>query len=225
MSNWVSRTNRRGLEYGGSAHNYYWNYAYNPNATYANCMANCTTYAYGRILEAGDPKPVSVIRDAKNWPSVLTNGWTAVVFNPAACEPGDLLIWNANHVAVVEYIEGNVVHYSQSSYTGDHGVAMYGGSYDRRTPAVMGPNLQSVSNWMIANYPSRFFSMNNTNNWRPDIILKNPMHHSGGGPGPGPEPPGPGPEPGPEPKPIAPMMAALLVPLINRAKKKVRIKL
>lgn len=180
MSNWTPRTNRSGIEYGGSSHNYFWNRNYNPNATSENCLANCTTYAYGRILEAGDLAPVSVIRNANLWHTVLTNGWTAIPFNPADCEPGDLLEWsgNNNHVAVVEYINGTTVHYSQSSYT------------NRNTSW----SLQAISDWMIANYPNRFFGMNNTDNWRPTYILKNPAHHSGEEPGPGPEPPGPAPD-------------------------------
>ena len=180
MSNWTSRTNRNGLEYGGWSHDNFWNINHNGCATPALCLANCTCYAYGRILEAGDLPPVWVIRNANQWQNYLTNGWTSIPFNPSDCEPGDLLIWTEpnNHVAVVEYIDNGVVHYSQSSYTG------------RNTNW----SLQQISNYMIANYPSRFFSMNNTSNWRPNLILKNPAHHSGGGPGPGPEPPGPEPD-------------------------------
>lgn len=190
MSNWVPRTNRSGLEYGGASHDFFWNPAYNPNATYGNCMANCTTYAYGRILEAGDPAPVRAIVDAANWPSYVTNGWTVQTYSDAAAEPGDLIIYDQwhqkadgtwyrdNHVNVVEYVDANGVHTSNSSYTGDHGKAYWDKHYDRRTPAVMGNTLQSVSNWMIANYPDRFFCMGTK--WyggTPSKLLKNPGHH------------------------------------------------
>lgn len=179
MSNWTIRNNRNGLEYGGSSHDYFWNINFNGCATPALCLANCTCYAYGRILEAGDLAPVWVIRNANNWHNYLTNGWTAIPFNPADCEPGDILEWTGsnNHVAVVEYIDGNKVYYSQSKYT-------------TRNESW---SMSRISNWMITNYPDRFFSISNTDNWRPNLILKNPAHHSGGGPGP--EPPGPGPGP------------------------------
>lgn len=198
MSNWTSRTTRDGLEYGGWSHDNYWNIAYNGCATPNLCLANCTCYAYGRILEAGDLAPVSVIRNANNWHNYLTNGWYAIPFNPADCEPGDILEWGGgyNHVAVVEYIDGDIVHYSQSSYTG------------RNTSW----SLQRISDYMIANYPNNFFSMSNTSSWKPTYILKNPAHHSGGGPGPGPEPPGPGPDK------AYPLL--LLVPILQ---KKVRV--
>lgn len=180
MSEWYTRTTRSGLEYGGASHDNFWNINYNPGATPRLCLANCTTYAYGRILEAGDLIPVSQFRNANNWHNYLTNGWTYEPFNASNCEPGDILEWGGlyNHVAVVEYIENGIVYYSQSSYT------------NRNTSL----SLQAISNYMINNYPSRFFSMGNTSSWKPTYILKNPAHHSGGGPGPGPEPPGPGPQ-------------------------------
>lgn len=201
MSNWTSRTNRSGIEYGGSSHDYFWNKNINPNATPALCLANCTTYAYGRILEAGDLAPVSIIKNANNWHNYLTNGWTYQGFNPNDCEPGDILEWNVNgnHVAVVEYIENGIVYYSQSSYT------------NRNVTWT----LQDISDYMINNFPSRFFSMGNTSSWKPNLILKNPAHHSGGGPGPGPTPPGP--------HPI--MNVSIISNLINKKRRKKHVKI
>lgn len=177
MSNWIIRDNRQGLEYNGRSHQYFWDRSYNANATQQNCLANCTTYAYGRILEAGQAPPVSVIRNANLWHLNLTNGWTAIPFNIANVSPGDLLEWSSNHVAVVEWVENGVAYYSQSSFT------------NRDTSM----SLQQISDYMIAYYPNRFWSMNNTNNWRPTYILKNPVHYEGSehgdypGPGPGPD--------------------------------------
>lgn len=164
MSNWTPRTTRNGLEYGGEAHPYYWDPAYNPNASYANCLANCTTYTYGRILEAHQPKPVQYIVNAGGWHNYVNQeeGWTAVPFSSHEdkIKPGDILEWNG-HVAVVEEVINGVPYLSSSDYTGDHGQAYWppgSSNFDRRTAAVMGPSVQSVSNWMFANYPSRVFS-------------------------------------------------------------------
>ena len=201
MSEWYSRTNRTGIEYGGSSNDYYWNINYNPGATPRLCLANCTCYAYGRILESGDLAPVSAFRNANTWHNYLTNGWTYQPFNASDCEPGDILEWGGgyNHVAVVEYIENGIVYYSQSSYT-------------QRNESW---SLQDISNYMINNYPSRFFSMGNTSSWLPTYILKNPAHHSGGGPGPGPQPPGPGPQ----------TNTGIITTILNKKRRKIHVKI
>ena len=179
---WTPRTNRNGLEYGGSANNYFWNPSYNPGASYENCLANCTTYAYGRILEAGDPAPISGWHSAAAWHLNLINGWTVLPYSPHTVMVGDLVEWvSNNHVAVLEAADPNlgILYVSDSYYTGDHGVSYWQGSYDLRTAAVMGSTMQSVSNWMIANYPGRFFHYGNmyeSVGSDPDYILRNPRN-------------------------------------------------
>lgn len=177
---WTPRQTRNGLEYGGSAHIYYWDPSRNPGASYENCMANCTTYAYGRILEAGDPAPISGWYSAAAWHGNLINGWTYEAFDVNNCRVGDLVEWytsDRNHVAVIEYITATTIYVSQSYYTGDHGQSYWQGDFDTRTAAVMGSTMQSVSNWMIANYPNRFFAygaVTDAYNAMPDLILRNP---------------------------------------------------
>lgn len=216
MSNWVYRNSSAGMAY---PNGYWWDPAINPNASFGNCLANCTTYTFGRILEAGDPAPVQYIYDARHWHGNLINGWTYVNYSPSLCEPGDILEWSTadyNHVAVVEWIgDDGLPYYSQSSYTGDHGKAIWpkgSGQYDRRTYAVMGSTLQSVCNWMMTNYPSRFFSIGHGG--VPTYILKNPSHH--GGSQPGPIPPGPGPDPDPQ----GGFKWWLMTPILKRKRKK-----
>lgn len=144
---------------------YYWSTTYNPNATFSECMANCTTYAYGRVRENGLPRPVTAIRMANRWHEVVNTDGDWTYYNYYAgmmLYPGDILEWNAVHVAVVE-TQGTNPWVSASWYTGDHKKAEYpdgSGEYDTRSTAVMGSTLQSVSDWMVANVPNRFYHYN-----------------------------------------------------------------
>lgn len=171
MSNWTPRLTKAGIGY---ANMFWWNPSINPNANTSYCLPNCTTYAYGRILEAGDPAPVSRIRNANHWHEVLTNGWTYVNYHPSLVEAGDILEYanGNNHVAVVEKVENGVITISQSGFR------------DRDTSW----SLAHISQYFEANYPEAWFNL--IWNWGgpPTYILKNPMHHGGGEPGPGPEP-------------------------------------
>ena len=203
---WSPRTTNSGLEYGGYAHNYYWNPAYNPDARYSSCLADCTCLAYGRCLEEGcrPPVPYSAnwsLPGANSWNTHLTNGWNYASFSSyrSNIKPGDIIQWTQGwHVAVVEAISGSTIYCSSSLYTGDHGRAFYPvgtTNYDTRTPAVMGSTMQGVSNWMLANYSWRFYeyvTVDTISNVRlgdqPDYVLINP--DSGGGP----TPPTPGDE-------------------------------
>lgn len=138
----------------GTWSQYYWNTSYNPNATFENCMANCTTYAYGRVRENGLPAPVTRIRNANLWHTVVNTsaGWTLLNYSQGmSLQSGDILEWSANHVAVVETY-GTNPGVSGSWYTGDDGTS----SSDRST-AVMGSTLASVSNWMVSHYSNRFY--------------------------------------------------------------------
>lgn len=203
---WNPRTTNSGLEYGGTAHDYYWNPAYNPDARYGTCLADCTCLAYGRCLEEGCRGPVPYTADwslpaANNWHNRLTNGWTAEPWSTyrSSVKPGDIIEWVEGwHVAVVETVSGSNIYCSSSLYTGDHGRAFWPvgtQNYDTRTPGVMGSTLQDVSNWMLANYSWRFYEYVNVDTIsttrlldQPDYVLVNP--DSGGGP----TPPGPTPE-------------------------------
>lgn len=143
------RTNADGLWYNGSAHDFYWNSMVNPNATIVNGLANCTTLAYGMIIEDGRKRPVKEIVNANKWHEYLTNGWMAADYRKG--EIGDIIQWVAKcHVAVVsgdEMISG-------SYYTGEHGTAYYGGHFDSRSEIR---SLKELSDFMVKNYPTRFF--------------------------------------------------------------------
>ena len=196
---WNPRDNRNGLEYGGTAHDYYWNVTYNPDARYSTCLADCTCLAYGRPLEEGCRPPVTStstnpLPDALNWHARLTNGWTAEDYDTYLpnIKPGDIIEFQSgNHAIVVERVIGSNVYCSSSLYTGNNGSA-YGpdGKYSKRTSDVMGSTLQDVSNWMITNYPDRFYYYGTVtqikNKWTnigdPDYVLINP--DSGSGPTP-----------------------------------------
>lgn len=191
---WTPRTTRNGIEYGGTYSSYYWS-SVNPGANYSNCLANCTTLAYGRVLEEGCRAPVSSFIDAGNWHTVVTNGWVAHSYSSyvSNIKPGDIIEW-PGHVAVVEAVSGSTIYCSSSLYTGDHGRAYWppgSSTYDTRSTSVMGSTLQDVSNWMIANYAWRFYEYVDSNTItnvrlgvQPTYILVNPDS----GPGPGPTP-------------------------------------
>ena len=182
---WIRRNSRNGIEYGGSASQYYWNYPTNPGAyfdpslgTYDLALPNCTTYAYGRILEAGDPAPITGWHNAAAWHAYLTNGWTYAPFNFDMLMLGDIVEWSSNgrnHVAVVEEIDrtNRLYYVSQSLYTDDNG-----GTSGYRSPAVWGTTKQSVSDHGITYWPNRCFMFSG---WAwvydgaaPDYILMNP---------------------------------------------------
>ena len=176
---WTPRTNRNGLEYGGSANAFYWDNNNNPGASFYYCMANCTTYAFGRILEAGDPAPITGWHNANAWHAYVTNGWTVLPYSPHTVMVGDIVEWvGAQHVAVLEAADPNlgILYVSDSYYTGDDGTV----NSTRTLGGVMGNSLQSVSNWMIANVPGRFFHYGNmyeSVNADPDYILRNPRNN------------------------------------------------
>lgn len=153
---WVPQTSRAHFEYGaGSWSIYYWNNSYNPGATFQLCLANCTTFAYGRPLENGWPAPVTAFRNANNWHNYVNTGggWTLLNYTSGMqLLAGDIVEWQAQHVAVVEQ-DGTNPYIGASWYTDDEGHA-----YGNRTAAVIGgTTLQAVSNWMVANHPGRFF--------------------------------------------------------------------
>lgn len=153
---WIPQNTLSHFEYGaGSWSKYYWDDDYNPGATFQLCLANCTTMAYGRPLENGYPAPVTQFRNANNWHNYVNTAddWVLLNYsNGMTLYPGDIVEWQAQHVAVVEET-GTDPHVSASWYTDDNGHA-----YGNRTVAVMGGStLQDVSNWMVSHHPNRFY--------------------------------------------------------------------
>ena len=135
-------------EYGaGSWSKYFWDSSYNPGATKELCMANCTTYTYGRVRENGLPRPVTQFRDANNWHLYVNTAenWQKLDYTSGmALQPGDIVEWQANHVAVVE-TNGTNPYVSASWYT----------DTVLRTDSVS--SLQVISGWMVSNVPNRFY--------------------------------------------------------------------
>lgn len=170
----------------GTWSKYYWNISYNPNADFENCMANCTTYAYGRVRENGLPAPVTRIVNANKWHTVVNTsaGWSLIRYiQGMTLQAGDILEWEAIHVAVVE-TNGTNPWVSASWYTGDDGTAD-----SERSTAVMGDSLASVSNWMVSHYSNRFYHYvdmrSENNNAGGGAYPKYVFRYSGSGPEPG----------------------------------------
>lgn len=153
---WTPQSQRSHFTYGaGTWSEFYWNPAYNPGATFQLCLANCTTLAYGRPLENGYPAPVTQFRNANNWHNYVNTaaGWVLLDYTSGMqLLAGDIVEWQAQHVAVVEEDGINPL-VSGSWYTDDNGTA-----YGSRTSAVIGGStLQDVSNWMTSHYAHRFY--------------------------------------------------------------------
>ena len=166
MSNWTPRTTYSGIEYGGTASQYYWSTTYNHYAYPSICLANCTCYAEGRQAEGGLTSAVDFTwaqSDLGGLPSAwqfhwypnTAAGWVSANFagNNSKLKPGDLVIWSdntngqtRNHVAVIEVVYSSrrwLI--SESLYTEGNGI---------RATA----NFNSISNWMLNNVPARFFT-------------------------------------------------------------------
>lgn len=165
-------------EYGaGSWSKYFWDSSYNPGATKELCMANCTTYAYGRVRENGLPRPVTQFRNANNWHLYVNtaDNWQKIDYTSGmALQPGDIVEWQANHVAVVE-TNGTNPYISSSWYTE---CAL---RYDNVS------SLQVISGWMVSNKPGRFYryvTLTTENSAAGDgQYPKYVLRHTGGGGG------------------------------------------
>ena len=171
-------TDIKGLEYGGKYHKYFWDPSVNPEATIRDGLADCTCFVLGDVAYDGLPRPVSPIPNANKWHTCVTNGWSVIQFDKDKVELGDIIEWeNGCHVARVTKIQDGTIFISGSFYTGMHGKAWWNGSFDTRTFT----SLQEMSDWMIQNYPVRFFhywSLENENSWvgySPSYILKKPQ--------------------------------------------------
>lgn len=142
--------NIQDFAYNGKYSKYFWDASINANASIVNGLANCTTFAYGLAKMWGLGAPVKRISDAKNWHKNVSDDWEVLDYAKENVRHGDILEWESNHVAVAE--DNNYVH--ASWYTGEHGAAYYDGVYDTRNNIH---SLQELSNFMIENYPYRFY--------------------------------------------------------------------
>ena len=142
------------LSFGGKYHQQFWEKKFNPNADIENGLANCTTATIGFCLVENDPYPVSRITSANQWHEVLINDWTYIDYSPENIHIGDIIEWvDGCHVCKVADIQDGKIYINGSYYTGEHGVAVYNGSYDTRPFQT----LQELSNFMVNNYPERMY--------------------------------------------------------------------
>lgn len=112
---WIPQTDRSHFVYGaGSWSKYYWDGDYNPGAKYVdrvgydNCLANCTTLAYGRALENGYPAPVTSFRNANRWHlyANTAEGWSVLDYiSGMLLYPGDIIEYSEN----THYRNGSIV--------------------------------------------------------------------------------------------------------------------
>ena len=170
------RTSAEGLEY---PNGFYWNIGQNPYASIINGLADCTAFSFGAIIEDGHRPVVSRVCNANNFHKYLINGWSYIPYDESRLEIGDIVEWSAKcHVAVVSDKQKNI---SGSFYTGMHGRAYWNGKFDTRSFV----SLKEMSDWMVANYPTRFFhhwSIEEESRWcggSPEYILKHPLYSVG----------------------------------------------
>jgi len=166
------RVSAKGLEY---PNKYYWDIIRNPYASVLNGLADCTCYCYGAVIEDGHRPVVSRVCNANNYHQFLINGWWAIPYDVNRLEKGDIIEWSTKcHVAV--YTGNNEI--AGSFYTGMHGKAYWNGKFDTRSFKT----LQEMSDWMVANYPTRLFhhwAIEEESRWcggKPDYILKHPLY-------------------------------------------------
>ena len=147
------------VKYGGLYHFFFWDPKFNSLATVTNCLANCTCFVLGDCGATGSPRPVSTAVGAGRWHEYVTNDWVAIPYNPTNVKVGDIIEWSDHgHVARVFKIENNVPWVRASFYTGEHGKSVLDdGSWDTRSSFN---SLEEVSNFMVKNYPSRFYHEN-----------------------------------------------------------------
>lgn len=166
------RVTAKGLEY---PNKYYWDINRNPYASVLNGLADCTCYCYGAVIEDGHRPVVSRVCNANNYHSYLINGWSYIPYEESKLEIGDIIEWKSKcHVAV--YVGDGKI--AGSFYTGEHGRAYYNGKFDTRHFT----SLEEMSDWMVANYPTRFFhcwEIDEECRWcggSPEYILKHPLY-------------------------------------------------
>lgn len=165
------RTTSEGLGYPNP---FYWDKLVTIYGDIRNGLADCTCYGYGAVLEMGHRPIVSKVCNADSFHKYLINGWSYIPYDPAKLEVEDEIEWSKKcHVAVYT----GDMDISGSFYTGMHGRSYYAGGFDTRSFT----SLEEMSDWMIKNYPARFF-----HHWSidkesslvggvPDYILKHPL--------------------------------------------------
>lgn len=172
------RTTIDGLAY-EDGNGYYWDIKVNPGASVANGLPDCTTFAYGCVLENGQLPPVYRFGSAGSWHTFLTNGWIAVPYKEYRenIKEGDIIEWSkGNHVAVVSSVLRGIK-VSGSFYTGIHGKAYYDGKYDTREGIN---SLQQLGDYFYNKYQYRFFhntTVEEESKWcgyDPDYVLVSP---------------------------------------------------
>lgn len=172
------RVSAKGLEYPNS---FYWDISRNPYAIVKTCLADCTCYVYGAVIEEGH-RPLTSFKqcDANNIHQSLINGWSRIPYDRNRLEEGDVIQW-VKHCHVAMYTGGGCI--SGSFYTGMHGKAWYNGKFDTRSFKT----LQECNDWMWKNYPERMFhhwSIEKECSWvkrkddegYPEFILKHPLY-------------------------------------------------
>lgn len=169
-----------GLSY-DAGNKFYWDKNVNPGATVKLGLPDCTTAAYGLVLEGGLPAPVSKsYGEAGEWHLYLINGWIAAPYNEykGNIKVGDIIEWSkGNHVAVVSSLSGGIK-VSASFYTGIHGKAYYGNDYDTREGIN---SLKELNDFFYNKYQYRFFhfvDVNEESKWcghEPDYVLIAPL--------------------------------------------------
>lgn len=165
------RTTADGLAY---PNKYYWDVSRNPYATVPDGLADCTCYCFGAVIEDGHRPVVSKVCNANSYHKYLINGWTWIPYEESKLEEGDIIEW-ADKCHVAMFVGDGI---SGSFYTGIHGQAYYDGKFDTR-PFT---SLKEMSDWMVANYPTRLFhhwSIEEESRWcggSPNYILKHPLY-------------------------------------------------
>ena len=147
------------IKWGGLYHYFFWDPTFNPLASVANCLANCTCMVLGDCGATGTARPVSRAVGAAHWHEYVTNDWTYIPFDISKVKVGDIIEWTDKpHVARVFKIENGVPWVRASFYTGEHGVStLSDGSYDTRNSFG---STEQVSDFMVKNYPYRFYHEN-----------------------------------------------------------------
>ena len=167
------RDSAKGLEY---PNKYYWDINLTPYAVVKTCLADCTCYVYGAIIEEGH-RPLTKFKqcDANTIEQSLINGWSRISYDRNRLEEGDAIQW-VEHCHVAVYTGNGEI--SGSFFTGMHGRAWYDGHFDTRTFRT----LQECNDWMWKNYPERMFhhwSIEKECSWvggQPEYILKHPLY-------------------------------------------------
>lgn len=153
---WKKKTNSNGMYWGESLHKYYWEALDKIFNSYANkleyCMADCTIFCICEQFENNRPSPVIRDINANLWHTVSNTkeGWNVIDYvDGMTLRAGDIVEWEANHVATIEE-EGINPLISASWWTNYDGT-----SKGTRNGAI--GTLEEISNFFKNNYQYRFY--------------------------------------------------------------------